>query len=154
MSRAYMVVPLLAIGLTTPVWAQQISEQEATRAAEKVIEVLEKGLQDKDAAGVAALFTEDAIRVVSTGPQVGRAQIEKALTGLFKSYKPEYDKITKVTVIGNDIIASVNSFGGTFATPKGSEPVKGYATFVYVRYGSMWKIRLESVSIRRLRIDR
>jgi fructoselysine-6-P-deglycase FrlB-like protein len=66
--RAYMGVPLLAIGLAAPVLAQQISEQEATQAAEKIIEVLEKGLQDKDAARAAALFTEDAVRVMASGP--------------------------------------------------------------------------------------
>jgi ketosteroid isomerase-like protein len=79
--------------------------------------------------------------------RIGRAQIEKAFTGLFKSYKPEYDKITKVAVIGNDTIASINSFGGTFTGQNGPEAVKGYATFVYVRDGGTWKIRLESVSI-------
>jgi hypothetical protein len=86
MSRAYMVVPLLAIGLTTPVGRSRFPNRRRPAPQKRSLKSSKRGLQDKDAAGVAALFTEDAIRVVSTGPQVGRAQFEKALTGLFKSY--------------------------------------------------------------------
>jgi uncharacterized protein (TIGR02246 family) len=142
-SRVYMVVPALVIGLAMPVCAQQISEREANEAAKNVADAFVKAVHEKDAAGAAALFTEDAIRVVAKGPQVGRSEIEKVLRGAFKAYTPESDKIDRVTVIGNDAIGSVNSFAGTY----NSQTIKGYATFIYVRDGNTWKIRMEAVSI-------
>jgi uncharacterized protein (TIGR02246 family) len=145
-SRVYMIMPVLMIGLAMPACAQQISEQEANQAARSVAEVFDKALREKDAAGAAALFTENAIRVMAEGPQIGRPDIEKAFTGLFKVYTSEFDKTERVTVIGNDVIGSVSSFAGTYNGPKGPEALKGYATFIYVRDGNTWKIRMETVS--------
>lgn len=146
-SRVYMFMPVLMIGLAMPACAQRISEQEANQAARSVAEAFVKALQEKDAARAAALFTEDAIRVVAEGLQIGRSEIEKVLRKTFGAYTPEFDKVDRVSAIDNDVIGSVSSFAGTYNGPKGPEAVKGYATFIYVRDGNTWKIRMEAVSV-------
>ncbi len=145
-SCVYMIMPVFMIGLAMPACAQRISEQEADQAAKSVAEVFDKALHEKDAPGAAALFTQNAIRVMAEGSQIGRSDIEKAFRGLFKVYTPKFDKTERVTVIDNDVIGSVSSFAGTYNGPKGPEAVKGYATFIYVRDGNTWKIRMETVS--------
>jgi uncharacterized protein (TIGR02246 family) len=141
-SRVYMIMPVLMIGLAMPACAQQISEEEANQAAKGVAESFVKALHEKDAAGAAGLFTENAIRVVGKGPQIGRSEIEKALRGAFKAYTPEFDRVDQVTVIDNHVIGSVSSFAGTY----NGQAIKGHATFIYVRDGNTWKIRMEAVS--------
>ena len=95
-SRVYMIMPVLMIGLAMPACAQQISEEEANQAAKGVAESFVKALHEKDAAGAAGLFTENAIRVVGKGPRlVARKSrkllgelsrpIRRSLTGLIKS---------------------------------------------------------------------
>lgn len=146
-SQLYMFTAALMIEQAMPACAQQISEQEANQAAKSITDVLDKALHEKDAAGAVALFTKNAIRVTAEGPQIGRQEIENAFTGLFKVYTSEFDKIDQVTVISNDVVGSVNRFAGTYSGPKGAETLKGYATFIYVREGNTWKIRMETVSI-------
>ena len=93
-SRVYMFMPVLMIGLAMPACAQRISEQEANQAARSVAEAFVKALQEKDAARAAALFTEDAIRVVAEGLQIGRSEIEKVLRKTFGAYTPEFTRLT------------------------------------------------------------
>jgi uncharacterized protein (TIGR02246 family) len=83
MLRTVMVLPALAIGLATPAAAQQAPEQEARQAGESIVQAYNKAGQSKDAAGLAAVYTKDAILVMPEGPLIGREAIEKYFTGAF-----------------------------------------------------------------------
>jgi ketosteroid isomerase-like protein len=76
----------LAISLALPTFAQQKETVDP-----KIIEQLDalgkkfdEAFNNNDAAAVAALFTEDAIWVVDTGPLYGRQAIEKQVAEWFK----------------------------------------------------------------------
>lgn len=77
MTRFLAIVPVLAMGLAVSA-AAQVSEQDAQQAGQSVLDAWNKTSQQKDAAGQAALFTEDAIRVTPQGLVSGRAAIESA----------------------------------------------------------------------------
>jgi ketosteroid isomerase-like protein len=88
MTRFLVIVPVLAMGLAASAAAQQVSEQDAQQAGRSVLDAWNKTFQQKDAAGHAALFTEDAIRVTPHGLISGRAAIESEAAAGFKDYTP------------------------------------------------------------------
>lgn len=144
MLRYLMVVPVLAIGLATPVAAQPISQPEAAQAARSVTEAFFKALSGKDAAAVAALFTEDAIRLTPGGPQNGRAEIQKFWTEAVKSWEPAFFRVDQVVPLGSDAVLAVNSWAGTYHGPNGPVGLRGYDQLTEVRDGAGWKIRMET----------
>jgi uncharacterized protein (TIGR02246 family) len=147
MLRSLAFVPALTVGLTMPAAAQQISQQDAEQAAKGVTEAYFKALHAKDAQGVAALYSEDAIRVGPLGERIGRAQIEQIYAQGLKTYDPEFNKVDRVMVISNDVILSFNSWGGINHGPNGPENRTGYTVFTLVRGGAIWRIRAETFNI-------
>jgi uncharacterized protein (TIGR02246 family) len=144
MSRSLALVSMLAISLALPVAAEQISEQEARQAGENIVQAYNKAGQAKDAAGLAAVYTEDAILVMPEGPLVGRAAIEKYFVGAFQVFNLEAAKLDQVRIIADgQVMLRVGSFTGTLQGVNGVSKVKGYWSTTDVREGGKWKIRLE-----------
>jgi ketosteroid isomerase-like protein len=73
----------LAIGLAAPTLAQQ-KDTIDSQIAEQVTKKIDEGFNNGDAAGVGALFTEDAVFVTPQGPIFGREAIEKLFEGMFQ----------------------------------------------------------------------
>ncbi len=67
MKRSPFFGPLLTVCLAIPAAAQQPSEQQVRPAIEKLLETWDAAANRKAAAGVAALYTEDAMRVTPRG---------------------------------------------------------------------------------------
>jgi uncharacterized protein (TIGR02246 family) len=145
-SIAYSITILLMTGLAIPAEAQELSQQEADQVAKSVVESFSKVFHAKDAVGVAALYTDDAIRVTPYGLQNGRAEIEKAFAEALKVYDPDFTKVNQVAVIGKDVVMSVLSYAGTYNGPNGPVAVKGRGTWVEVHDGDGWKIRVETIN--------
>jgi len=143
MLRSLMIMPMLTIALAMPAAAQQISEQDARRAAESFVETFLKAAQKKDAAGLAALYTEDALLITPDGPISGRAAIEKWHAEGFKVFTQEAAKLDQVEVIGDGVRWRTGTWAGTFQGPHGSLQVKGYWATTDVLRGNTWKIRME-----------
>jgi hypothetical protein len=97
-AMAFGAAAVLAIGLPTPVAAQQTSGRDAWQAGESVVQAHNKASQAKDAAGVAALYAGDAIMVTPDGPLVGRAAIEKYYA---ESFKVVYPRVGQARSGGN-----------------------------------------------------
>jgi ketosteroid isomerase-like protein len=148
MLRRLTLIALLAIALAIPAAAQQVmSEQEARQVAESVLKSWNKAIQEKDAAGLAAQYTEDYVKVEPPpgGTMWGRATMEKNWSENFTGrYLPDPDTLLQVRPISNDAIWVVSMWSGTYNGPKGPEHPKGINGRVYVRDGSTWKIRMES----------
>ena len=145
MSRSLALVPMLALSLAMPVAAEQISEQEARQAGENIVQAYNKAGQAKDAAGLAAVYTEDAILVMPEGPLVGRAAIEKYFVDAFKVFNLEAAKLDQVkTIADGQVMLRVGSFTGTLQGVSGVAKVKDCWSTTDVREGGKWKIRLEA----------
>jgi ketosteroid isomerase-like protein len=96
MTRFFMIVPALAVGLAASAAAQQVSEQDARQAGQNVLDAWNKTMQQKDAAAHAALFTEDAVQVTPQGLVSGRVAIESRAAEGFKSFTSDPSKLEQV----------------------------------------------------------
>jgi uncharacterized protein (TIGR02246 family) len=149
MQRTYL---LSAFILTTAVSfgaaAQQTSDQDAWQVGDSVVQAHNRALQARDAAGIAALYSDDAIFLTTDGPVYGRAAIEKAEAGLFKVIiTSEPAKLDQVIMIGDAMRLRTGSWSVMVQSPNGPMPVKGYWSSTDVRDGDSWKIRMETSNI-------
>ena len=145
MMRFLAIVPL--VGLAVSAAAQQVSEQDAQQAGQSVLDAWDKTFQQKDAAGHAAIFTEDAIRVTPHGLISGRASIESDAAEGFKDYTPDPSTLERVKLIGNGVMLRAGTWSGTFHGPNGPVHLKGYLSDTDVRDGNTWKIRQETYNV-------
>jgi uncharacterized protein (TIGR02246 family) len=146
MTRFLAIVPVLAMGLAVSA-AAQVSEQDAQQAGQSVLDAWNKTSQQKDAAGHAALFTEDAIRVTPQGLTSGRAAIERAAAEGFKVYTSDPSTLEQVKMIGNGVMLRAGTWSGTYNGPNGPVHLKGYWSDTDVRDGNTWKIRQETYNV-------
>src|SRR5260370_16493133 len=92
-------------------------EQESALAANGITEAFLKAMRAKDAAGIAALYTEDAIRLTPGGPQNGRAEIQNFWAEGVKGWEPEFFKVDRAVPIGGDVLLAVTRWPGTYHSP-------------------------------------
>ena len=138
----------LTTAVTFGVAAQQTSNQDAWQAGASVLQAYNKAMQARDAAGLVALFSEDAILLTPDGPLVGHAAIEKRFEGLFKAIvSKEPSKLEKVVMISDALRLRTGSWSAVVQSPNGSMPVKGYWSTTDVRDGNSWKIRMETDNV-------
>jgi uncharacterized protein (TIGR02246 family) len=147
MLRSCTIIPIVAIGLAMPAAAQHVSDQDARQAGESVVQAHNKASQAKDAAGVAALYSEDATDITPDGPIFGRAAIQKKYAEDFKSFTAEPAKLDRVIMIGDTARLRIGSWSGVYQSPNGPMHVKGYWTTTDVRDGDTWKIRMETENL-------
>jgi len=134
---------LLAIGLAMPVAAQQLSEQDARKIVQNLVDTWEKAAQMKDAAAIAALYTEDTMRVTPDGTLYGRAAVERNLAEALKVFSNIKLKLDQVHVINDRANQSTGTWSGTIQTPNGAVPENGFWGVTDVRDGSAWKASLD-----------
>jgi uncharacterized protein (TIGR02246 family) len=104
-----------------------------------------------DAAGVASVFTEDAVVVTDQGPVYGRQAIEKMYIDLFQKLHFS-NHITKVDQNAHHVIGpAVWEVGEWSTTVQGQNfgPIeaKGYFSSINVREGDTWKICMLTFNI-------
>jgi ketosteroid isomerase-like protein len=138
-------LPLLL--LAAPAVAADDAEAKAT--AEKLLTAGEKLFIAKDAKGLAATYTDDAVitslsrdnnsRAIKTQTYIGRETIEKTYVDLFKGDATLHAKntIKHVYRIAPDVLAIAGEF-----TPdtQASDPAKVPFVQVRVKQGDAWKI--------------
>ncbi|MGA9017019.1 MAG: nuclear transport factor 2 family protein [Acetobacteraceae bacterium] len=147
MTRFLAIVSVLAIGSAVSAAAQQVSEQDAQQAGRSVLDAWNKTFQQKDAAGHAALYTEDAVRVTPHGLISGRASIESDAAEGLKDYTPDPSALDQVKMIGNGVMLRAGTWSGTYHGPSGPVHLKGYWSDTDVRDGNTWKIRQETYTV-------
>ncbi|MBV9747641.1 MAG: nuclear transport factor 2 family protein [Acetobacteraceae bacterium] len=144
MMRLLTLMPTLAMSFAFPAVAQQISAQDAQHVAQSITDAANKASQQKDAAGLAALFTDDAVFVTPQGIIYGRADIEKhKAEALGPAYTPEPGKIEQAMPIGNAVLLA-GTWSGTYHASSGPVHLTGYWSAAIVRDGDAWKIRQET----------
>jgi uncharacterized protein (TIGR02246 family) len=104
-----------------------------------------------DGAAVAALFTEDGVRVNNSGEHHGRP----AIANSYAKYEFQwwncadlFKRVDRVLSVGNRVIAQgiwSDTFQDNGAT-KPNKPADGHFTWVLVREGDTWKIARETQS--------
>jgi len=105
---------------------------------------------NKDAAAVAALFTEDAVLVAPDGIFSGRKAIEKRYEDTFQQwpftvFNDPRDWSLKAI---DNAVWSFGEWWGTLQGQTGPVFVNGYFSTIYVREGDAWKMRMLTLTER------
>jgi uncharacterized protein (TIGR02246 family) len=154
----------LTIGLGSPIFAQQKDTADPRIAKQRdlvgdpttldefgVLSTQQsEAFTNKDAAAVAALFTEDAILVAPDGMFFGREAIEKRYEETFQHWPfTLFNDLRDCHLKAIDnAVWSTGEWGATFQSQTGPVFVKGYFTAIYVREGDAWKIRMLALTER------
>ena len=143
----------LAISFALPTFAQQTNTSDQ-QLREQLVQIGKKNddaWNNNDAAALAAIYTEDAIKVTDQGPIHGRQAIEKWLAQVFQNFHPKnyISKTDSLRIIGTaDNIAANGEWSMTLQGKNGeSIPLKGYWAAIYVREGDDWKCRLDAYNV-------
>jgi uncharacterized protein (TIGR02246 family) len=139
----------LAIGSVLPTFAQQKDTVDPQIAQQ--IRVLasnfDAAFNKNDAAAVAALYKEDAVRVTPHGTFSGRQAIEKGYAKFeFQQYLCNNNvlKVDQVNAVGNDVRA-LGTWTCTFQDAGKEGHAGGHFTWIIVREGDTWQIRRSTV---------
>ena len=143
----------LVISFALPTFAQQkdAGDPKIVQQIRALAVEYENAFNRHDAAAVAALFTEDGVRVSGHGESRGRPAIAKS----FAKYEFQdwnctdlLKRIDRVLTVGNRVIAqgiwSLTYQEQGFA--KATKPDDGHLSWVLVREGDTWKIARETTS--------
>ena len=135
-----LVIPALVVALAIPAAAQQLTEQEAHQVAQGFADQFAKAFKAKDAAGIAALYTDDAMRISGDGTlSLGRAAVEKFYAKGVQSFDEDPLKIIQVKVISNDTFVVFGSWSGIYHGENGPTHEGGRFAATVVRVGDAWK---------------
>jgi uncharacterized protein (TIGR02246 family) len=150
--RSLLALAGSAIGFALPTFAQQGDTvdpqivQQLHANGIKSDDAFNKG----DAAGVASVFTENAILVTNQGPVYGRQAIQRLYANLFQ--KAHFSNhIVKVDQNAHHIIGpaiwEVGEWSTTLEGEHGPIPLKGYFSVINVREGDTWKVCMSTFNI-------
>ena len=158
--RSVVAIIGLAISFALPTFAQQkdavdprIAQQRDLIGDAKALDEFgvlatkqSEAFTEKDAAAVAALFTEDGVLVAQDGMFCGRQAIERRYTDTFQRWPviTFSDQRCQLNAIDNAVWA-VGELWSTLQGETGPKFEKGYWSALYVREGEDWKIRMLTI---------
>jgi ketosteroid isomerase-like protein len=147
----------LAVSFAVPTFAQQkdTADPEITQKIRAISRGYDDAANNNNAAGIAALFTEDAVFVTDTGPVNGRQAIEKWYAAVFQQVHIT-NHIGKVDqgcphirgMAGNEVVWETGEWSESFEGKSGG-PMQhgGYWSAIDTREGDDWKIRVLTYNI-------
>lgn len=138
-----LLIASLLMGVATSAQGQQNVSQSDEQAAREVRVQLMSAFNRQDAADLAALFTENGIRVTPQGIIQGREAIHKDSEKRFQSRFHDLSVTPLIIKAVNDSIWEA----GEWTMKIGDQPVRGYFAMTLVREGNSFKIRDETFNI-------
>jgi uncharacterized protein (TIGR02246 family) len=142
MFRFAMITLIMTAGLAGAVSAsaQQLTEQQAKQVAQSIVDAFNVAYKAKDAAAIAARYTEDGIRVTGAGDTlVGRAAIEAWYKITMQVYDDDELKLDRVKIVSDDVIVAFGFWSGTLHSDKGPVRSSGHWMNTEVRTADGWK---------------
>ena len=138
-----LLIPSLVIGLATSAIGQQNVPQTDQEAAREVHMQFTTAFNRQDAAALAALFSEDGIRITPQGIIQGRDAIHKDSDKRFQS---RFHDLSITPLIVRALSDSIWE-AGEWTMKIGDQPVRGYFAMTLVRDGNSFKIRDDTFNI-------
>jgi uncharacterized protein (TIGR02246 family) len=137
--RLLLFIVTITIGTALPAAAQQNSTQDLKAAAATLIAQRVQLYNKKDAAGIAAEFTSDAI-FVELLPKLevlrGKGEIQKHYQMLFDAGATSFDqKITQVELNGND----AGVMAGDYSVVANGKTITGHWFEILRQEAGIWK---------------
>ena len=152
----FVTLALLSIGLIAPAAAQQApakSDAETLKNARQAIETADKAYVDalmkKDAGGVTALFTKDAVILSSGLPAIAGGDVRAFWDTAVKAEYTDYQmKVADVRLEAEDTALATGQWTASRKDEKGSTLEQGgdFAQ-LWHRDGDSWKIRFASWNV-------
>jgi len=133
---------IMLIGMATPALGQKASESEQ-KAAHDLQSKFVAAFNRQDAAGIAALFTEDGIRVTPQGIIKGRDAIRADLEKRFKANFRDISSETQILRVSENGLWEA----GEWSMKIGEKPVRGYFALTLVREGNEFKYLSEVFNV-------
>ena len=155
--RCLLAIVGLPIGFVVPAFAQQkdTADPEITQKIRAIGKGYDEASNNNNAAGIAALFTEDAVFVTDGGPVYGRQAIEKWYEAVFQQVHIT-NHIIKADqgcphikgTAANEVIWETGEWSESFEGKTGG-PMQhgGYWSAIDTREGDDWKIRMLTSNI-------
>lgn len=147
MRHVWKLAAVAALGLITSATSASAQgvDQNTRQQIEKVVAAYHDNWNNHDAAGIAGLYTKDAV-LVSQAPKVvktGQQEIEQNYKIAFNTI-PHHDSATidQLSSLGTDALMSVGEYHLTGQGESGPTKLDGHWTAVWAREGGAWKIRL------------
>jgi uncharacterized protein (TIGR02246 family) len=135
----------LAISFAVPAYAQQKDKSDPKIVQQiRALEMkFDEAFNRSDVGALAALYTEDAVRVTPHGTFSGRQAIAKDYAERFQRYQSNnyVRKGDRVNAVGNDVRASGKWSCAFHDTDGRYKHIDGHYSAVWVREGDTWKIR-------------
>jgi uncharacterized protein (TIGR02246 family) len=137
------IAALLVVVPSASALAQQ-SHLDTRQQVEQLAATFSELYNKQDAAAIASMFTQDAVRVTSdSAASVGPQSIEETFKTQFKTGFRHIDlAIDQVSSVGADAAITVGAYQITGQGQGGLLNVAGHWSEVDVREGGVWKIRL------------
>jgi ketosteroid isomerase-like protein len=141
MRSLWIILPIIAVGLTTSAPAQQV-DQATRQQIEQIIAAYHDAWNNHSGAGVAALYTKDAI-LLTQAPQMvkhGQQEIEQNYEKVFATL-PHHDSATadEIIPLGAGEFMSVGEY---HLVGSSNNKIDGHWTAVYVPEGGKLKIKM------------
>ena len=144
-SLAYASAIIVATAL--PVCAQNLTEKQARDAAQALVDDYNRNYKAKNAAGIAAIFTEDTLRVWPSGAvSVNRAEIEKRFARMVENFDMAPLVLEHIKIVTDNVIVAFGSFSGTSQGKDGPVREIGHWAWTEAHSGDGWKISASMVS--------
>ena len=133
---------IMLIGMATPALGQNASESDQ-KAAHDLQSKFVAAFNRQDAAGVAALFIEDGVRVTPQGIIKGRDAIRADLEKRFKA------NFRDISIESQIIRVSKNGLweAGEWSLKIGEKPARGYFALTLVREGNEFKYQSDVFNV-------
>jgi uncharacterized protein (TIGR02246 family) len=145
MRAMWIILPIIAIGLTTSAPAQQQVDQNTKQQIEQINAAFHANWNNHNAAGLAGLYTDDGILVTdrTAGAKRGRQEIEKYYADAFNRVS-HHDSATidELVPLGSNAVIAVGEYHLSGQGQNGPIKADGHYTAVDVLEGGAWKIRL------------
>lgn len=141
MLRIFLFVGVAAMGssLFGAVSAEETMERKPIDEANAKLETLQK---KSDAAGMADMYTEDAILLPAGGARAeGREAIESFWRGMLGSGIEDVQLTTEdLVAVGDDLAYEIGRYT---AEPRNADPVSGHYLVLWKRVDDEWKLHVD-----------
>jgi uncharacterized protein (TIGR02246 family) len=141
--RSLHTLAALAISFVLPTFAQDTVDPQVAQQICALVAKYDEVFSRRDPAAVAALFTEDAVRVTPRGTFTGRAAIEKSFAdGDYQFYHTSdlFINVDRAIADGNEV-RSIGKWSSDIKEPgRLREHVGGRYSMLWVHDSDTWKI--------------
>ena len=149
MRSSMAIMPLLAIALAVPAFAQQMNtvDQQTRQQVEAIVGQFIDALNKGDGRAIAAMYGPNPMAITPYGKSTSGEQIQTGIEAVHKRGLNLAAKIDNIEpLFGGQGVAVTAPYQGMFSNDPGSPHVEGNLLLVFAHVGDSWKIQISTAS--------